>query len=87
MKKILFLSTMILVIIVTIFGITLYKYHEYNKADDYKEKISNLEKDITNIREEIDTKKKEVDNLKNGNVEKNGVLEVWEKELKKVKRD
>lgn len=87
-KKLLFFSLFILLISITIFGKCIYEYHNSNKnVDNYVKKIEKIENNIKSIKKEINNKEIENEKAKNdSDIEKIGVLEVWEKELEKIKK-
>ena len=52
-----------------------------------KNKIDTLEKKIDDTNKEITNKNDKIEKLKEQNQDKVNYLELWQKELKKVKRD
>jgi hypothetical protein len=69
-------------------GLCGYVYIQYDSFTNKGEKnIEKLKEKINNTDKEINKKKEEVEKIKNDNKEKVELLEVWEKELGKVKKD
>ena len=69
-------------------GICSYFYLQCNGfINTEKNNIKRIEGKIKKIDKEIEERKEEVEKIKKENTEKVELLEVWEKELKKVKKD
>ena len=64
-----------------------YFYTEYNNYSKSGKDIKVVEKSIKETNEEINKKKEEMETIKKENSEKVEILEVWKKEIKKVKKD
>ena len=62
------------------------QYKTYYRGNSQKD-IKKVEEKIKGITVEIKKKKEEVEKIKNENKEKVDLLEVWEKEFGKVKKD
>ena len=80
MKRVLWIISFSLILVIGIFSFLLYKDISYNKVDskEYDEKIQKIEKEILDNNQKIDS-------IKNENQEKVKLLELWEKELEKAK--
>ena len=69
-------------------GLFCYVFIQYNNfSNNGKNNIGKLENKIKIIDKDINKKKEEVNKIKEDNKEKVELLEVWEKELEKVKKD
>ena len=64
-----------------------YTYYSYDKIGSLKEDINTLDNNIDSTNKEITRKNEEIEKLKVENQEKGNYLELWKKELKKVKQD
>ena len=88
MKKVILSITSIILclsIISLCYFISQYKSYSYTIGN--KKDIKKIEEKIKKTKEEIKTKEEELNTIKENNKEKVELLEVWEKELKKVKKD
>ena len=85
MKKVIIIITSI-ILCLSICALC-YFYMEYNSYSKGGKDIKVVEKEINNTNEEINKKKEEIETIKKENSEKIEILEVWKKEIKKVKKD
>lgn len=86
-KVVLFLTSIVLCLSIASCCFFAYKYCSYNKINKVKKDISTIDKKISNANKEIVNKNEEIENLKQSNQEKVNYLELWKKELNKVKKD
>lgn len=86
-KVIIFLTSIVLCLGIASCCFFAYKYYSYNKITKVKKDINAIEKKISAANKEIVNKNGEIENLKESNQEKVNYLELWKKELNKVKRD
>ena len=87
MKKIIIIITsIVLCLSLSALGYLGVVYSSYLGKYDRKD-IKELEEKIKKTEENIESKKKEIEVLKSENTEKVELLEVWKKELNKVKRN
>ena len=87
MKKfIVVLTSIILILSVGLFGYTTYKYKTYSKVSAAKKKISTIEEKKSKTEKDIKEKEEVIKQEKEKNIEKVQLLEVWKKELAKVKK-
>ena len=85
MKKVIIIITSI-VLCLSICALC-YFYIEYKSYSGSSKDIKVVEKSIKETNEEINKKKEEMETIKKENSEKVEILEVWKKEIKKVKKD
>lgn len=84
-KVIISITSIVLCLSIVLCG---YFYIQYNGfTNNGKKDIKRIEGKIKSIDKEIKEKEEEVKKLKEENSEKVELLEVWEKELGKVKKD
>lgn len=86
-KGILFLTSIILCLCIISCCFFAYKYYSYNKIGSIKKDIGVIEEKISTTSKDIVNKNEEIENLKQSNQEKVNYLELWKRELNKVKKD
>lgn len=85
-KVIIGITSIILCLSIALCGYFFMEYRNYY-GNNSKKDIKKVEEKIKKTEEETKKKKEEVEKIKNDNKEKVELLEVWEKELGKVKKD
>lgn len=86
MRKIIIIITSFITICCLIF--TLFLTFQYLNIDNTKTINTTIKKaknEVKKLSDKVEKEKSELETIKNDNQEKVGVLEVWEKELQKVK--
>lgn len=88
MKKcFLIVSVCLLLFSIINFSKAIYIYYQNNNTSYYPNKIKKIDYQTDKIKNKIDNKKEELDILKNNNIEKVELLDLWEKELRKIKEN
>lgn len=85
-KVIIGITSIILCLSIALCGYFFMEYRSYY-GNNSKKDIKKVEEKIKSIEKETEKKKKEIEKIKEDNKEKVDLLEVWEKELGKVKKD
>ena len=85
-KVIIGVTSIILCLSIALCGYFFMEYRDCYGGNSKKD-IKKVEEKIKKTEEETKKKKEEVEKIKNDNKEKVDLLEVWEKELGKVKKD
>lgn len=86
-RVVLFLTSIVLCLSITGCCFFAYKYYSYSNITKVKKDISAIDEKISSANNEIVNKNEEIENLKKSNQEKVNYLELWKRELNKVKRD
>ena len=84
-KVIIIITSIILCLSISLFGYLFIQYKS-NYGNNSSKDIIKIEKKIKNNNKEIDKKKEEINKIKEENKDKVEILEVWEKEVKKVRK-
>ena len=84
-KVIIIITSIILCLSIGLFGYLFIQYKS-NYGNNSSKDIIKIEKKIKNNNKEIDKKKEEINKIKEENKDKVEILEVWEKEVKKVRK-
>ena len=84
-KVIIIITSIILCLSIGLLGYLFIQYKS-NYGNNSSKDIIKIEKKIKNNNKEIDKKKEEINKIKEENKDKVEILEVWEKEVKKVRK-
>ena len=88
MKRVVFLIALVIMVLsIDYLGNTIIEYFKSNSSLTYNIKINDNNEKINKNKRIIEEKKKEVSEVETNNEDKVRLLEVWEKELGKVKKD
>jgi cell division protein YceG involved in septum cleavage len=85
-KGVLILTFIVMLGLIGFSGYLGYQYYVDNNISLEEKRIKEIESNIEKLKAEIEDKQKEKELVKNQNVEKAKLLEVWQKELAKVQK-
>lgn len=87
MKKILVITAIVTFFVATLTLIKLQEYNKSNKVAEKRNEIEEIDKKIETKNKEIEDINKQLDEVSGSNKEKIELLELWQKQLKKLQNN